>query len=154
MYFFIKNMVCNRCILVVKQEFEKEGIEPVEVNMGEVKINPQTRINLLRVSIPNAGQQMRPGMSAYIKISSNSKTAIALPIDAVVRTKNMSMVWVKTSNNKFRYQMVSTGVENGDKIEITTGLKVGDAEVVAGTYLLNSEYMLRSGSNSMGGMKM
>lgn len=31
-------MVCNRCILVVRQEFEKEGIAPVEVAMGEVKL--------------------------------------------------------------------------------------------------------------------
>lgn len=38
MNLFIKNMVCNRCILVVKQEFEKSGIKPLEVNMGEVKL--------------------------------------------------------------------------------------------------------------------
>lgn len=29
-------MVCNRCIMVVRQEFEKRGIIPNEVNMGEV----------------------------------------------------------------------------------------------------------------------
>lgn len=32
-------MVCNRCIMVVRQEFEKEGIKPVEVNMGEVVLS-------------------------------------------------------------------------------------------------------------------
>jgi AraC family transcriptional regulator len=35
----IKNMVCNRCILVDRQEFEKAGIEPVSVNMGEVALS-------------------------------------------------------------------------------------------------------------------
>lgn len=34
----IKNMVCNRCILVVRQEFEKTGIHPLEVRMGEVQL--------------------------------------------------------------------------------------------------------------------
>lgn len=29
-------MVCKRCIMVVRQEFEKRGIIPNEVNMGEV----------------------------------------------------------------------------------------------------------------------
>lgn len=29
-------MVCNRCILVVRQEFENAGLMPLEVNMGEV----------------------------------------------------------------------------------------------------------------------
>lgn len=29
-------MVCNRCIMVVRQELEKAGVKPLEVNMGEV----------------------------------------------------------------------------------------------------------------------
>lgn len=32
-------MVCNRCIMVVKQEFEKAGFNPVEVRMGEVELS-------------------------------------------------------------------------------------------------------------------
>ena len=36
MHLYIKNMVCNRCVLVVSQEFEKAGLNPDEVNMGEV----------------------------------------------------------------------------------------------------------------------
>lgn len=39
----IKNMVCNRCIMVVKQEFEKSGVQPLDVRMGEVLLaNPLT----------------------------------------------------------------------------------------------------------------
>ena len=39
MQILIKNMVCNRCIMVVRQEFEKAGLDPVEVNMGEVVLS-------------------------------------------------------------------------------------------------------------------
>lgn len=35
----VKNMVCNRCIMVVQQEFEKAGIKPLLVNMGEVQLS-------------------------------------------------------------------------------------------------------------------
>lgn len=35
---FIKNMVCNRCILVVKNEFDKLGIETEQVTLGEVSL--------------------------------------------------------------------------------------------------------------------
>ena len=38
MNMIIKNMVCHRCILVVRQEFEKAGIEPLDVRMGEVQL--------------------------------------------------------------------------------------------------------------------
>lgn len=39
MHLYVKNMVCNRCILVVEQEFEKAGIKPVEVHLGEVVLH-------------------------------------------------------------------------------------------------------------------
>lgn len=38
MKIFIKNMVCNRCILVVRQEFEKAGLNPIDVTLGEVEL--------------------------------------------------------------------------------------------------------------------
>lgn len=37
--FYIKNMVCNRCIMVVRQEFEKQGLHPVKVALGEITIS-------------------------------------------------------------------------------------------------------------------
>ena len=37
MHLYIKNMVCNRCILVVKQELEKLRIESCNVTLGEVE---------------------------------------------------------------------------------------------------------------------
>jgi AraC family transcriptional regulator len=38
MKLFIKNMVCNRCIMAVRQEFEKAGIKPASIVMGEVEL--------------------------------------------------------------------------------------------------------------------
>ena len=35
---FIKNMVCNRCIMAVKSELDKLGIEPNDVQLGEVTL--------------------------------------------------------------------------------------------------------------------
>src|SRR5690606_19345524 len=38
-HLYIKNMVCNRCIKVVKDELEKLGLEIEEIKLGEVVIN-------------------------------------------------------------------------------------------------------------------
>lgn len=35
---FIKNMVCQRCIAAVKQEFNKVGLEPAGLTLGEVDL--------------------------------------------------------------------------------------------------------------------
>lgn len=36
---YIKNMVCNRCIMVVRSELEKLGIEPISIELGEVTLS-------------------------------------------------------------------------------------------------------------------
>lgn len=45
MNLYIKNMVCNRCIMVVKQELENLGLNPIHVAMGEavLKKNPSVK---------------------------------------------------------------------------------------------------------------
>jgi len=37
MRYFIKNMVCNRCIMVVQQVFENVGYQPVLISLGNVE---------------------------------------------------------------------------------------------------------------------
>lgn len=39
MQLFIKNMVCDRCILVIKQQLENSGISFNQVNLGEVELD-------------------------------------------------------------------------------------------------------------------
>ena len=34
-------MVCNRCVLMVKQEFETLGVKPIDVRMGEVELTKE-----------------------------------------------------------------------------------------------------------------
>ena len=51
MKLFIKNMVCNRCIIVVKQELEKLKLRPTGVTMGEVELQkPATQKQLLQLN--------------------------------------------------------------------------------------------------------
>jgi len=38
MKIYIKNMVCNRCILVVKNELEKLGFQTLSISLGEVEL--------------------------------------------------------------------------------------------------------------------
>ena len=38
---YIKNMVCNRCKMVVKSELEKLGLQPLTVELGEVELKEE-----------------------------------------------------------------------------------------------------------------
>ena len=118
------------------------------------EINPDTRINLVRVSIPNPENRLKPGMSAYVLLKSPQRKTLTLPIDAVIRNGKDATIWVQTATNKFKTMMVQTGLETDDRIEIKSGLSSGDVVVITGAYLLQSEYVFRKGSNPMSGMKM
>jgi Cu(I)/Ag(I) efflux system membrane fusion protein len=118
------------------------------------EINPDTRINLIRVSVPNQGNQLKPGMPAYVFIKSRKRDVISLPVDAVLQDANGATVWVETGKNTFKSRMVKTGLERDDVIEIKSGLQSGDVVVTSGVYLLNSEYIFKNGSSPMAGMKM
>jgi len=118
------------------------------------EINPDTRINLIRITIPNNNNQLHPGMPAYVYIKNRQHKGLTLPADAVLRDGKSTSVWIKTGEHSFKVKMVETGIEDDNNIEITSGLHEGDVVVVSGAYLLNSEYIFKKGANPMEGMKM
>ncbi|HSC52022.1 MAG TPA: efflux RND transporter periplasmic adaptor subunit [Phnomibacter sp.] len=128
-------------------ELEMKG----KIEFVNPEINPDTRINLIRVSIPNPGNQLKPGMPAYIMLKSPQWNTLSLPIDAVIRDGKGATVWVQTADNTFKSVMVKTGLESDDRIEIKGGLKEGDVVVISGAYLLHSEYVFKKGADPMAG---
>lgn len=48
---YIKNMVCNRCIKVVKEEFEKLGLQIKNIQLGEVEVaNDPSSIDMEKIN--------------------------------------------------------------------------------------------------------
>jgi len=57
----IKNMVCNRCVMVVQQELEKLGIIPLAVTLGEVRLAERPSLEMvehLRSSLSAVGFEL------------------------------------------------------------------------------------------------
>jgi Cu(I)/Ag(I) efflux system membrane fusion protein len=115
------------------------------------EINTDSRINLVRITLPNAHGQLKPGMPAYVLLKSPQRKVLSLPIDAVIRDGRGATVWIKIGHNTFKSLMVTTGLESDDRIEIVSGLKENDVVVLSGAYLLHSEYVFKKGSDPMAG---
>ncbi|WP_288071734.1 efflux RND transporter periplasmic adaptor subunit [Hydrotalea sp.] len=125
-----------------------------KIEFTNPEANPQTRITLLRVNVANSDNLLKPGMPAYVIIKGKQVNALTLPSDAVLRTGTGASVWVQTGNRSFKTRMVEIGMEDGDRVQIKSGLQPGDVIVISGAYLLNSEYIFKKGANPMAGMKM
>lgn len=61
MLYFIKNMVCNRCIMVVQNVFESLGYPPSHIALGEVETTKpidSENIEKLKIQLQNVGFEL------------------------------------------------------------------------------------------------
>jgi len=74
---FIKNMVCNRCVMVVQQELERQGLHPKQVSLGEVVIEEnelsQAQQDKLDAALVNLGFERIDDRKARLIESIKSK---------------------------------------------------------------------------------
>lgn len=122
-----------------------------EVGFLSPEFRNGTQITIMRASIDNPDNRFKPGQHAQVFLTHSSKEAIAIPVDAVIRDGQGSHVYVQSGHNTFMPQMVQTGVEGFEQVEITEGLKEGDTVAVTGAYLLYSEMILKKGTDPMAG---
>lgn len=134
------------------------SVSGVENTVIETKVNflsPEFRnnsqITIMRASISNPEGTLKPGQFAQVLLTHSSREALAVPIDAVIRDGQGSHVYLQSGENTFRPQMVKTGVEGLEQVEITEGLKQGDTVAITGAYLLYSEIILKKGTDPMAG---
>lgn len=127
---------------------------PGTIDFVNPEINPDTRINLVRVTIRNENNRLHPGMPVYIIASNRQHHATNLPVDAVLLDSKGTTVWVQTKPGVYALRMVQTGITSDNMIEVISGLTPGDIVVTSGAYLINSEYIFENGANPMEGMDM
>ncbi len=113
-----------------------EAIDPV--------VNVQTRTATLRAVIPNRGGMLKPGMLMTVTISSNPRTAFAVPELALVREGDTSFVYTLDTKQKAKRVPVKTGARDGNLVEILEGLKVGDRIVTEGVVKLSDGAQART----------
>ncbi len=134
-------------------EVEVAGFENTRVKGRVTFMSPEYRsgsqVIIVRAEISNPNGVYLPGMQANIVLIHSTRISLALPLDAVVRSEEGSHIWILTPEGTFASRMVETGIENDEKIEITSGLKARENVVISGAYLLYSELLLKRGGNLM-----
>ena len=108
-------------------------------------LNESSRSVRVRVELKNPRQQLRPGLSAQVTLSSVSQdTALAVPSEALIRTGKRTLVMVASEQSRYTPQQVSVGHEIGNETVISAGLEEGQQVVASGQFLIDSEASLNS----------
>jgi Cu(I)/Ag(I) efflux system membrane fusion protein len=130
-----------------------------QIISGKVEfVNPElsdaSKVDLIRISIPNTQGLIRPGMLAYISLTTNGQRSLAIPVTSILSDGQGNKVWIKNTDGSFSPKMIKSGLGNQTFVPVLSGLSAGDIVVTNGAYLLNSEAIFKNGNDQMGGMKM
>ena len=63
--------------------------------------------------------------------------------DAVIDSGTTKRVFIAAGRGRYEPRAVETGWQQGDRVEIRSGLKPGERVVIAGAFLLDSESRIK-----------
>lgn len=115
-------------------------------------INPETRTARVRVTLPNPGLALKPGMYATFSFAATTGPVLSVPRSAILSTGKRNLVFVRRPDGLLAPRDVSIGIATDERIEILSGLAVGDTVVSSATFLVDAESNLGSLLGGMGNM--
>lgn len=94
----------------------------------------------VKIEIPNGDGKLKSGMFGEVTFTrEKSENTIVLPRNAVVTKNNESSVFIE-ENGVAKKVIVTTGVDNGDEIEVLSGVELGMNVIIKGqTYLADGD---------------
>lgn len=123
---------------IVDVTIEDFDILPIEATIKAIapEIEENTRTITIRAEMPNANLSYRPGEFARVLVLAGKiENAVLIPATAIEREGEEEYVMLVVDNVAVR-STVSTGMKDGNDVEITHGVKANDIVVVAGQFKL------------------
>jgi multidrug efflux pump subunit AcrA (membrane-fusion protein) len=91
--------------------------------------NPSSRSFLIKIDLPRHAS-LHSGMYGTARFSLGERSTLAVPATALVSKGQLTGVYVVDQSGGVRFQLVKTGKQYGDRMEILSGLQEGQVYVV------------------------
>lgn len=108
-------------------------------------LDPNTRTLQARIVTENPGEKLKNQMYVSAMVTAGTvPNATTVPVASVLRNaENQPYVYVQTGTNQFGRRMVEIGETQDGRIEITSGLSVGEKIVADGSLFLQFQNSLQ-----------
>lgn len=107
-------------------------------------LDEATRTARARIAVANPGGALLPGMYASVELHRDLGDRLVAPASAILYAGDRRFVFVDLGAGRLRPAAVETGLRDGDRIELVSGVEAGQKIVVSGNYLVASESRLGS----------
>ncbi|HET9951790.1 MAG TPA: efflux RND transporter periplasmic adaptor subunit [Candidatus Eisenbacteria bacterium] len=113
-------------------------------------LSSETRTLKIRFALANPGGVLRPGMYGRAMVLAGTKSALAVPAEAVVNAGEHDYVFLARAGGRFEPRGVTIGKGDGEWVPVLSGLAEGDTVVASASFLIDSESRLRSAISGLG----
>lgn len=112
-------------------------------------VDPKTRTIRVRFEVDNQDEALKPGMYADIRLKIPLGKRLAVPRNAVLLTGKRAIIFIYHGNGKIEWREATLGVQAGDWVEITHGLRAGEDIITSANFLIDSESQLKNALKGM-----
>ena len=114
------------------------------------ELDAETRTLPVRLRFDNSEGLLRPNMFGNISlIPSETRMALTVPTEAIIRTGAAERVILKTGEGTFKPRLITAGLRDnfggGGRTEVVQGLAPGEEVVASAQFLIDSESALNAG---------
>jgi len=98
----------------------------------------------VEISLKGNTEDIKPGMFAEIYlVSESAKDVLTVPSDAVLIKSGKQSLAVLTADNKVVFKEIETGLDNGELVEIRSGITEGDTVIYEGQHYVSEDSTVR-----------
>jgi len=114
-------------------------------------LQPETRTAQVRVELVNHAGLLKPSMYGSVELAAGLRTPrLAVPDDAILDSGTRQLVLIDRGDGAFEPRTVTSGIHADGYTEILAGVAAGEAVVVNGNFLIDSESNLRAAIRGLG----
>ncbi len=112
------------------------------------QVNETSRTASVRLVLPNASQELTPGMYGSATVEVPLGRRLVVPASAVLQTGTGALAFVAEGGGRFDPRPVETGPQVGQQIVIRKGLRAGERVATGANFLIASEAQLSAAAGS------
>ncbi|NMT63002.1 efflux RND transporter periplasmic adaptor subunit [Marinobacter orientalis] len=101
--------------------------------------NPASHTFRLRMRLNEPNGSLFPGMLVKVSIPVASRESLWVPASSLIHRSELRAVYILDSNDQPRLRQVSTGIRDGESLEILAGVSEGERVVTDPSVLVGSE---------------
>ncbi|HLW81404.1 MAG TPA: efflux RND transporter periplasmic adaptor subunit [Candidatus Acidoferrales bacterium] len=126
---------------------------PAKVTVVSPALDPNSTTVQVWVEAPNPGDKLKPGSTVHVSmIAKTVKDALVIPAAAVLTADDgKTSVMVIGSDHHAHQTNITTGIREGNEVQILSGLQAGQMVVTTGAYGLPDHTEVKVVANSTEG---